>query len=105
LGMGAANTTKIISVQGGTSTTYAAGFAKAYNAGTYNDWFLPSRDELNKLYLNRLAIGGFDYSISTVYWSSTESSSSGAYSRNFVNGVSTIDAKSMTRRVRAVRIF
>jgi hypothetical protein len=105
LGMGATNTTKIISVQGGTSTTYAAGFAKAYNAGTYNDWFLPSRDELNKLYLNRLAIGGFDYSISTVYWSSTESSSSGAYSRNFVNGVSTIDAKSMTRRVRAVRIF
>ena len=105
LGTGASNTTKIINVQGGTSTTYAAGLAKSYNAGTYTDWYLPSRDELTKLYTNRVAIGGFDLSVSTVYWSSTESSISGAWSRNFANGASTADLKSMTSRVRAVRAF
>lgn len=105
LGTGNSNTTKIINVQAGTSTTYAAGLAKAYNAGSYNDWYLPSRDELNRLYLNRLAIGGFDYSISTIYWSSTETSSSGASSRNFANGATLNDTKSTTSRVRAVRTF
>lgn len=105
LGTGASNTTKIINVQGGTSTTYAAGLAKAYNAGTYTDWYLPSKDELTKLYTNRVAIGGFDLSISTIYWSSTESSSSGAWSRNFANGASTANAKLTTYRVRAVRAF
>lgn len=105
LGTGSSNTTKIINVQGGTSTTYAAGLAKAYNAGTYTDWYLPSRDELTKLYTNRVAIGGFDLSVSTIYWSSTESSSTGAWSRNFANGASTADAKLTTYRVRAVRAF
>jgi len=105
LGTGNSNTTKIINVQGGTSTTYAAGLAKAYNAGTYTDWYLPSRDELTKLYLNRIAIGGFDYSISTIYWSSTESTSSGASSRNFANGALLTNTKSTISRVRAVRSF
>jgi hypothetical protein len=37
--------------------------------GGYSDWYLPSSDELNQLYINRVAIGGFD---SSDYWSSSE---------------------------------
>ena len=36
----------------------------------YNDWYLPSKNELIKLFENRTAIGGFDMNAS--YWSSTE---------------------------------
>ena len=35
----------------------------------YTDWFLPSKDELNKLRENKLTIGGF---ANMYYWSSTE---------------------------------
>jgi hypothetical protein len=57
-----------ILLQGGTATSYAAGLARAYSGGGYNDWYLPSKDELNKLYLNQVTIGGF---ADATYWSST----------------------------------
>jgi hypothetical protein len=69
LGTGSANTNLVIAVQGAPAGSYAAGLARAYSAGGHNDWYLPSRDELNKLYLNQVAIGGFS---SQYYWSSTE---------------------------------
>ena len=69
LGTGLTNTEKIIAKQGNLSTSYAAGLARAYNGGGYKDWFLPSKDELNKLYQNRVAVGGFS---GNYYWSSTE---------------------------------
>lgn len=36
----------------------------------YSDWYLPSRNELIKLYQNRVAITGFN--LSAIYWSSSE---------------------------------
>jgi Concanavalin A-like lectin/glucanases superfamily/Protein of unknown function (DUF1566) len=59
IGTGLANTNRIITSQGAVATSYAAGLARAYNGGGYNDWYLPSKNELNKLYLNKTAIGGF----------------------------------------------
>ena len=38
--------------------------------GGYSDWYLPSKDELEKLVINKEAIGGF--SCETVCWSSSE---------------------------------
>jgi len=41
----------------------AAQLCKAYSLNGYNDWFLPSRDELNLLYVNlwKKNLGGFSY--------------------------------------------
>jgi len=83
IGTGLANTNAIINSQGPTQTNYAAGIAQAYTIGSYSDWYLPSKDELNKLYLNRVAIGGFG---SDIYWSSSAFNYSTTYVQNFGNG-------------------
>ncbi len=102
LGTGLANTEKIIS-QNGEGITYAAGLARAYNGGGYTDWYLPSKDELNKLYLNRVGVGGFD---DGVYWSSSEhNAGDGAWLQLFYDGYQNGNAKGNTHRVRAVRAF
>ncbi|MDA9874421.1 DUF1566 domain-containing protein [Flavobacteriaceae bacterium] len=111
LGTGSANTDAIINVQGATETSYAAGLARAYTGGGYTDWFLPSKDELNKMYLNRSTINttaasnsGSDFG-SSYYWSSTEYDSNNAWIQGFDVGGQASNGKSFTRNVRAVRAF
>jgi len=111
LGTGSANTTAIITSQGGTpgAYTYAAGLARDYRGGGNVDWYLPSWDELNKLYLNRVAIGGFSSelspSTSAYYWSSSEFFASSGWYQQFDNGSQNTNLKSLTYSVRAVRTF
>ncbi len=111
IGTGSANTTTIISVQGPTETSYAAGLARAYTGGGYTDWFLPSKDELNKMYLNRATINTTAASNSgsnfatNYYWSSTESYISKAWVQHLSNGNQLPSEKSYARYVRAVRAF
>lgn len=102
LGAGDINTTAIINNQGTTTTSYAAGLARAYNGGGYTDWYLPNKGELNKLYLNRAIIGGFTTGI---YWSSSEYSSNAAWDQSFNTGNQMATIKSSTDRVRAIRKF
>ena len=102
IGTGLSNTNTIINSQGATSTSYAAGLARAYTGGGYTDWYLPSKDELNKLYLNRVAIGGF---ASHEYWSSSEFDVYSAWYQNFGNGNQFGLNKGSTYYVRAVRAF
>jgi hypothetical protein len=107
IGTGAANTTAIIDVQGGTATNYAAGLARAYAGGGYTDWFLPSKDELNEMYDNKAtleAVEGFIKFID-IYWSSTEYDNGNAWGQNFISGVQSNGSKSGTLNVRAVRAF
>ena len=68
----------------------------------YSDWYLPSKDELNKLYLNRTAIGGF---AAAYYWSSSEYYPNGAWSPDFTNGYQDASLKNGAYYVRAVRAF
>ena len=107
VGTGSANTDAIIAAQGATTTSYAAGLAKAYAAGGYTDWFLPSKDELNKMYLKKEileAVSGFT-AFSDYYWSSTEYGSGQARDQYFYNGSQSRYNKANTNNVRAVRAF
>lgn len=102
IGTGSANTDAIIAAQG--SGSYAASIARDYNGGGYTDWFLPSKDELNQLYVNREAIGGLE--TNGYYWSSTENGFNLAWSQDFiVIGSQSSLNKYYSYSVRAVRGF
>ena len=107
IGTGSANTDAIIDAQGATETSYAAGLARAYAAGGYTDWFLPSKEELNKMYINKTTLEGVSgfTAFSGDYWSSTESDNSKAWGQNFSNGSRNTIFKNLTYVVRAVRAF
>ena len=107
IGTGLSNTNTIIASQGGTATSYAAGLARAYTGGGYTDWYLPSKDELNKLYINRTTIGGFASGgiEGDFYWSSSEFSSSEAWDQEFNVGYQGNGIKSYPTYVRAIRSF
>jgi len=101
IGTGAQNT---IDIMNGCSTAgIAARVCGDLVLGGYSDWYLPSKDELNQLYLNRVAIGGFaDFS----YWSSTEFNNGGAWGQGFyIGGFQFNESKSSGGSVRAVRAF
>jgi len=70
--------------------------------GGYSDWYLPSKDELNQLYINRTAIGGFT---TNDYWSSSENLAANAWKQNFSNGAQGDSAKDDAAYVLAVRAF
>lgn len=106
LGTGSSNTHNII-VQNEAGTTYAAGLAHACTDGSYTDWYLPSMEEMAKLYINRAAIGGFTVP-GGYYWSSSEYDNGNAYQYLFNNPGSEggmVFAKGGGGRVRAVRSF
>ena len=102
LGTGSTNTGKIMGNQGATYTSYAAGLCQSKTDGTFTDWYLPSKDELNKLYLNKTAIGGF---ATNYYWSSSESSASNAWLQLFSDGSQPNYNKLNALYVRCVRAF
>ena len=102
IGTGFSNTNSIISAQGETTTSYAAGLARAYKGGGYTDWYLPSKNELDKLYaMHLLGFGGF---ADDVYWSSTETANVTAWNQEFGGG-SAINTKYNPYYVRAIRAF
>jgi len=98
---GAQNT---INIMNGCSTAgIAARLCGDLVLGGYSDWYLPSLDELNKLYINKVAIGGFT---DDFYWSSTEYDNSNAWIQYFDDGTQFYDDKSFyIVIVRAVRSF
>jgi len=108
IGTGQSNTAKIIQTQGNGS--YAAKLCADLVIDGYDDWFLPSRDELNELHrLKFLPDFNFDTNISSKYWSSSEYSNANAWSHYFgydqPNVWSSYDLKNRTLRVRAIRYF
>jgi hypothetical protein len=102
IGTGAQNTIDIMN--GCSQAGIAARLCGDLVLGGYSDWYLPSIDELNKLYINRVAIGGF---ASARYWSSTEHAFQSSWYFTFIFGFAdyNIPNKSTTYYVRAVRAF
>jgi hypothetical protein len=109
IGTGNQNTTDIMA--GCSEAGIAARLCRDFRGGGYTDWYLPSKDELYKLYLNREAIGGFANSDNEeYYWSSSEYvdiylSNLGAWNQDFATGWQNPDRKTFKNHVRAVRAF
>jgi hypothetical protein len=101
IGTGAQNTINIMN--GCSEASFAARLCGNLVLGGYSDWYLPSKDELNKLYLNKVAIGGFN--LQSRYWSSTEISVANAWIQNFDDGLQDYYPKVGGFGVRAVRSF
>jgi hypothetical protein len=117
IGMGKVNTRIITLALGGGK--YAAKYAEDLECNGRDDWFLPSKDELDTAY-NRLAqnrvgskdtpIGGFNKGY---YWTSTDYNDKTAWSQYFMDGqqfdrVQTMDGNRKPPtpfRVRAIRAF
>lgn len=101
LGTGNSNTNIIVANQG--AGNYAAQICADLVLDGYNDWYLPSRDELNQLYLNRIEIGGFT---TGYYWSSSEQNVSKAWKQDFLTGTQYFqESKHNPGYVRAIRSF
>ena len=100
LGTGNQNTIDIVA--GCATPGFAAGICGDLVLNGYSDWYLPSKDELNKLYINRIAIGGFT---TGGYWSSSEVDGDNAWFQNFNGGTQISLNKGAPNFVRPVRSF
>jgi hypothetical protein len=92
---------------GVTNTNKLAGYAEEHAAkicaqlvaNGQSDWYLPSANELNAMYSNRLNLG-----LGTgVYWSSTEADSMHAYAQDLGSGFQMNLLKSQAANCRCVR--
>lgn len=101
IGTGKQNTIDIM--VGCSASDIAARICGNLILNSYNDWYLPSKDELNKLYLNRDVIGGF---VDESYWSSSEHDATYVWGHYFSNGFQYKYHKNQDHvRVRAIRYF
>ena len=120
IGTGYQNSVNIVAQVGNVDESSAAVLARAYSGGSKNDWFLPSKDELNELCFyfsgvaksggrcngnastGRAGVGGF---APDNYWSSSELNADRAWAQIFVSGYQDNFAKVYTTYVRPVRSF
>jgi uncharacterized protein (TIGR02145 family) len=97
IGTGNQNT---IDIMAGCSTAgIAARLCGDLVIGAYSDWYLPSKDELNKFFINKDVIGGYN----SQYWSSSEYDYNYAWAQNW--DYQSYSNKTYMKYVRAFRSF
>jgi len=102
IGTGAENTQAIIDAECEpvyAGNAMAASAVASYSLGGYSDWFLPSKDELNEIYLHKDVVGGLG---SLNFWSSSRVYL--PWFQNFGNGYQYHYSERLGR-VRPVRAF
>ena len=109
LNAGAMNTALIVATQmadnqtGNFAAKVCADFSITVDGTTYGDWYLPSKYELNLLYLQKMVVGYFR---SDDYWSSTEYTNGLAWYQNFgVGSQYFLYGKDLVHYVRPIRAF
>jgi len=105
IGDGKKNTeVMVVVLQEYKETSRAAQLARAFDGGGYEDWFLPSQDELNMMYKNLKQSGKGGFS-NGWYWSSSTSGSNTTYIQRFNDGTQEKGRRSTPCSVRFVRQF
>ena len=110
IGIGTGNQNTIDIMNGCATANIAARMCGDLELNGYDDWYLPSRVELEKLYMGigpnpfvqNSNVGNFNLDF---YWSSTESGNFSAWAQYFNNIILDTKQKSNIYRVRAVRSF
>ena len=105
IGTGYQNTVDI--VNGDTFSNKAADYCSILVSGGYDDWFLPSIDELGLMYTNLKMAGLGNFALDYFYWSSSESDNNNAmrYIFGYSSGNAYSSGKSVGNMVRAIRAF
>ena len=108
IGSGQINTLEIINAC--STPGIAARICANLTLGGYSDWFLPSKDELNKMHLNigrgnALGLGNIGGFSVRDYWSSSEHVTILAWRQSLYDGDQGTNNKSGYHNVRAVRAF
>lgn len=86
-----------------TTANYAARLCSELVYGGYDDWFLPSKDELNLMY-EVLYKNGFGY-LGGACWSSSESDAGAAWVQDFGSGTQYDSYRFVGYNVRPIRAF
>ncbi len=116
IGTGAQNTADMLAANCSpywAGNALAADLVSSYSLNGFDDWFLPSRDELDALHTARHVVGGFSASSNSLayYLSSSEYSVDNVahvawiYSFDYGQGGQGLGGKNTAWRVRAIRAF
>ncbi len=118
IGTGKSNTEALVKAMGETTYTSDSGTTKVIYAAKacydysitvndvlYDDWFLPSKSELDLMYTNLYKNGEGSFADSIFYWSSSEHSDDYAWNQNFSNGNQYYRPRYNSYRVRPIRAF
>jgi hypothetical protein len=82
----------------------AVQLCQAFAYGGYNDWFLPSRDELKEMYTT-LKLKGLGNFANDAYWSSSQNTSNYVWVQHFGDPIPIAATKNNRYWVRPVRMF